>query len=373
MTSPARRVHALQPLLLRLLRALPDDPASFASAIASLTDAGDSGVWDDLVGGAGYHGVLSVLDWGLAPDVDVPARIRVEAQRRLVVQEVWHAHLLQGLAAAAAALTDAGIEPCAVKGPLLAERLYPTPAARHCLDVDLLVREDDFDRAAGALAGCGYGTNALESTAYYRQFGHHLDFRRTGRAPIELHFRTYAGFGVELPAGVLMDRAARFALSGTESVLVPSPEDEFLYLATHAAGHSFIRLVWLYDLKMLVRRHPDLDWDRVASRAQALGVATPVAYAVRLLQHWLAISLPPLPGGLRRRGLRSRLADRLLAEVSRPQPRSVRDNLGGLVFTSLLCDRVASGAWLVQHHALRAARRRLWQTAPRLLPARWSA
>jgi hypothetical protein len=67
------------------------------------------------------------------------------------------------------------------------------------------------------------------------------------------------------------------------------------------------------------------------------------------------------------------MADYLLAEVSRPQPPSVRDNLGGLVFTALLCDRWSSGAWLLRHHLLRGTRRRLKNIAPGYLPEEWSA
>ncbi len=154
---------------------------------------------------------------------------------------------------------------------------------------------------------------------------------------------------------------------------MPSAEDELIYLTAHAAGHSFIRLVWLYDVKLLVRRHAELDWERVADRAAALGVRTPVAYTLRLLSDWLGVALDGLPASLRPRGWRPRLADRLLAAVSTPQPPSIRDNLGGLIFTSLLCDRPSSGAWLIQHHLLRTMRRRLKRLAPAYLPARWSA
>ncbi|MGE0704949.1 MAG: nucleotidyltransferase family protein [Vicinamibacterales bacterium] len=359
--------------LLELLRLVPDAPDRFRDAIGTLAGERDAQVWDDLIASAGYHGVLSVLDWGLVPGAHVPPRIRAEAGRRLAVQQIWHAHLMHGLETAVTALGDAGVDACAVKGPALAERLYPTPSARHCLDLDLLVRQEDFDRAARALAECGYGTGRVESIEYLRRFGHHVDFSQPGRAPIELHFRAYAGFGVELPAGLLLDRASPCRLSDTCSVLTPSPEDELLYLATHAAGHSFIRLVWLYDLKLLVRRYPSLDWNAVGERAAAFGVTSPVAYALRLLEQWLGVSLPDLPRGLVRRSLRARVADSLLDEVSRPQPVSVRDNLGGLIFTSLLCDRVRSGAWLLQHHVLRSTRRRLRHAAPGLLPAHWSA
>jgi hypothetical protein len=373
MSTTARQVRKQHQLLLELLRSLPDDPDLFRMLIQRLAGASDSSAWDDLLTNAAYHGVLSVLDWGLVPSVDIPARIRAESTRRLAVQQIWHAHLVSGLRAAVAALAQADVDVCALKGPLLAERLYPKPWARHCLDLDVLVHPEDFDRAARVLADCGYATGGADTTKYQRQFGHHVEFSRTGRAPIELHFRAYAGFGVELPASMLLDRAARHRLDSSHDVLTPAAEDEFIYLATHAAGHSFIRLVWLYDLKLLARRHPSMNWEHVAERATAMGVASPVAYALALLRQWLGFSVQGLPARLVHRTARSRMADWLLSEVSRPQPVSVRDNLGGLIFTSLLCDRMKAGAWLFQHHVLRATRRRLQLTAPTILPAHWSA
>jgi hypothetical protein len=51
----------------------------------------------------------------------------------------------------------------------------------------------------------------------------------------------------------------------------------------------------------------------------------------------------------------------------------MKDNFGGLLFTSMLCDRVGSGAWLLQHHILRSTKRRLKRAAPTYLPENWSA
>jgi hypothetical protein len=92
-----------------------------------------------------------------------------------------------------------------------------------------------------------------------------------------------------------------------------------------------------------------------------------------LLNEWLGVSAAPLNRRSPRLGLRTGIADYLLAEVSRPQPPSVRDNLGGLVFTALLCDTWSAGAWLLQHHILRGTRRRLKNLAPAYLPEEWSA
>ena len=138
-------------------------------------------------------------------------------------------------------------------------------------------------------------------------------------------------------------------------------------------SHSFIRLVWLYDLKLFVRRHPSLDWAAVARAAQSLGVAAAVAYTARLLNRWLAVDGMLFPEPFMRRGLRAHLADWLLAEASRPQPVSARDNLGGLLFTALLCDTTRRGVSLVGHHGWRTLRRRLRRLAPGYLPEEWSA
>ena len=368
-----RRFGTMRSGLLQLLQVLPEHPDRFRDRLVALTSGEDPFTWWDLIDAASYHGVLNLLDWSLVPDVDIPRPAHEAAQQRLAVQHIWHGHLMSGLRNAVSALAAAGVPVCAVKGPVLAERLYPAPEARHCLDLDLLVRPEDFDRAVETLTQVGYKTGDPLTISYLRRYSHHLELSGTGLAPIELHFRAYAGFGAELPAEVLFDRAAPFRLSDKISVVTPSPEDEFVYLSVHAAGHSFIRLVWLYDLKLLLRHYPQLDWERVAATAQRFGVIGPVAYGTQLLQWWLGVPLPNLPKGLRHRTVRSKMADWLLDEVSRPQPKSMRDNFGGLLFTSLLCDRVTAGGWLFQHHVLRSARRRLRQMAPTVLPERWSA
>jgi Uncharacterised nucleotidyltransferase len=369
-SPPANTVDALHRILHGVLAALPDRPDRLAArdlAIDATASRHDPSMWEDFVVLAGHHGVLGVIDAAL------PQSARELAKRRLAIDELWQSHLTQSLQTAVAALAEVGVDACALKGPVLAARLYPTPVSRSCLDIDLLVRPEDCDRAVRALERVGYRAPMRESARYLRRYSHHVGLSHAGLAPLELHFRAYEGFGVTLPSRVLLGRAKPFPLSATQSVLVPSPEDELLYLAVHAAGHSFIRLVWLFDLKLLVRRYPAIDWDRVARDADELGVATAVGYALRLLRDWLGVSIEPLPARLARRGVRTAVADCMLHEVSRPQPRSATDTLGGLLFTSLLCDQVSSGAWLVQHHLLRVTRRRFHAIAPAYLPARWSA
>jgi len=372
-----RATHALyvdivRPALLASLRALPDSPERFDTGIAPIVRAGWP-AWEEFFFFATYHGILGPIDVELARRTDLPQSVRDASQRRRALEQLWHGYLARGLLDAVRMLADSGIETCALKGSVLAARLYPDPAARHCLDIDLLVRRDDLERALHSFSTAGYIAERGVAAAYALNYGHHVTLVRPATPVIELHFRPYSGFGVQLPTDEILQRAHSFPLSDALSVRVLSPEDELIYLAAHAAGHSFIRLVWLYDLKLFLRAYPALDWDVVATRAEVFGLARVVGYSLALLERWLDVAIPAVPSRLRGRGLRQWLADRLLTEASTPQDKSPRDNLGGLLFTSMLCDTVRSGAWLVQHHILRMTRRRLHRLAPLSLPEHWSA
>ena len=76
----------------------------------------------------------------------------------------------------------------ALKGPLLAERIYPEGALRPSVDLDLLVAENDLGRAVAALERAGWEADAGPTAVYARRHHHHLQLRREGQPPLELIF-----------------------------------------------------------------------------------------------------------------------------------------------------------------------------------------
>jgi hypothetical protein len=364
MPGSSRQVASARDILLALLRALPEDEAQAERLVAALPSTTET--WQPLVEEATAHGVLGLI-FPVLTHALMPPSIRADVERRIAVQATWQAHLRASLEDITGRLAAAQVRVCVLKGVALAERVYTYPEQRPSMDIDLLVAPEDIDRASAALKAAGREGDSDNAAAYLRVHGHHLHFTQQGQPDIELHFHAYAGFGVVLPASALLERA-REQRVGAQSVLVPTVEDECLYLSAHAAGHSFIRLLWLYDLKLLTLRFSP-DWSLVFGRAHTAGLGTAVSYAARLLREWLGVRITDSLG---RDHMRTRLAHRLLAEVSRPSTPGPRDNLGGLLFTSMLCDRVGSSGWLLQHHLLRSTRRRLQRLAPGLLPERWA-
>ena len=133
----------------------------------------------------------------------------------------------------------ANVPVVALKGPLLAERLYPEGALRPSVDLDLLVAEDDLERAVAALEGAGWRADSGPTAVYARQHHHHLQLRREGQPPLELHFRARVGFGTVMPAADLIARSRAVVGARGRGLRILAPEDEFVYLAVHAAAHGY--------------------------------------------------------------------------------------------------------------------------------------
>jgi hypothetical protein len=319
-----RRVEPLESLIAKL----PEDPDPARSASSGIE-------WDALLASATREGVDGVLLWhALQGDFSAPLHESLERELaiRRLSQEPVHASLHDALGA----LESAALRPVALKGPVLAERLYPTPFLRRSADVDLLVASRDLEAAVAALEVAGFRASESIPPITERNSSRcrrgSVELLRPGSPALELHFRLFIGFGAVLPAEDFLERTVHHTTSRGRATRVLAPEDELLYLAVHAAGHGFERLVWLYDMKLLVRR--GLDADAVAERARHAGLGRAYEFAIETLARRLAFrvsDISPSP--------RSALARALLATERRLHERS-----RGALWTRKLYRAVLSGS-----------------------------
>ena len=308
---------------------------------------------------AEQHGLAGVLldAWragGLPLAHDVAARLDAKA----VARELDHAAHLALLRRIDARFVQEGLEGVVLKGPLFAERFYARPSARSTSDLDLLIRDADLERASAALAELGYAlTDEPEAAARAHRDKHHLHYAHAEALPLELHFRAYSGFGQVLPSEPLVARRQHVPLPGFEALGVLEPEDELVFLAVHAGAHRFVRLGWLYDLRLLVETMSPPQIAAAGTRARDWGFGRVVSFAASLLVDVLGVPasrVAPL-GAVGR--FRAPLVRRLVAEPRRPVMRSATR----FVYTTALCDdgaaalRYAIGA--SSEHARRLLRR----------------
>ena len=343
-----------------LLAGLPRDGDAFRLACRRIED------WSALFSAAADHGVAGVVLEAIQ-SLEIDAGNPASATQAEVVRPsmVWRDVLCDALRGVLAALAKHSVPAVTLKGPVLAARLYSDAAARSSTDLDLLVNPSSLDAAVDALRPLGYQLEGGKSGRFFRNHHYHVHLLHPTLPTLELHFDAYRGFGTTLPAAPLLARSMHCDVPGWENARVLAPEDEFLYLAVHAASHRFQRLVWLYDLKLLALHHPELRWDLLVAVAHEHHLLTVVSFACSLLYDWLGTpclgnpSLSPLAEP------RARLAQHLAL----PQSNHVANAVADFLFCAWLCDDVVrAGAF-----AARFARIKMLHEVPLRLGALLSA
>lgn len=335
-----------------LLSVGANDDDGFVGRCHRVTD------WGALFERAGKHGVEGALfDRLLQVGFALPPPVHAQAQMQRAFEQIEQGALYKALDAALVALHAAGVPSVALKGPVLAERIYPDPTQRISGDLDLLVAPGDLERATAALATTGYEAEAHGGVAGFRKHAHHIYLQRPRSPTIELHFRLSTSFGTTIPAAPFLERAQPYLTLRGPETRVLAPEDEFLFLAVHAAGHAFLVLSLLYDLKLYLQRRPDLDWEVITARARSCGVLTPLAFAVALLQDCLAVPVAApaelTPGA---RGLRRAAAEALISAGMEAPSFSRSRRLAMVAFEALLAATpLAAARALWRHRSLRRA------------------
>ncbi|MEA2472377.1 MAG: hypothetical protein QOE06_292 [Thermoleophilaceae bacterium] len=165
-----------------------------------------------------------------------------------------------------------GTAPICIKGPAVADRLYPDPRLRTFADLDLMLPRERLDTAAAALERRGYEHVHEFRPGFGASHGHDLHLaRRAGARAInvELHWRVgddpaCAALGHGVLAG-----EERIDVGGA-AVAVPAAPAQILVLAVHLLSDRSKRLVWLEDLALAGRAASDREWLEAFELAERL-------------------------------------------------------------------------------------------------------
>lgn len=278
-----------QQLLLQCVRANRDASDRVKVLAQTVTD------WNALADAAEYHGLAAVLYRaldraapGLAPE-NIQNRLqngyRDSARRNLILTTQLLA-LLDIFAAE-------GIAVLPLKGPALAELLYPDPLLRTFSDLDLLVREQDVPASLRVLAREGYTLSPHLARLPFRALMR-LDFQlllhHPRKAPVDLQWDTApTDFPFSFDPEILWRSRTSISIDGRQ---VPSlcPETLLLYLCVHGTKHLWSRLQWLGDLARLVAIPP--NWAGVSKLAAEAGCERPLLLGLLLARDLLDAPVP---------------------------------------------------------------------------------
>ena len=192
-------------------------------------------------------------------------------------------------------LDDRGVPALLMKGAALSVSHYPDMGLRPRGDTDLLVFPEDMAVVAEELGTLGY--SPLESPGDATTVA--VMYGRPGRFglkhTLDLHTEVTSN---PHPLLGCLTREVVFAnareLPGGARVL--GDQDALLLAAFHRAQHYGFpgeRLIWLFDIKLLVERLAPVELPLLAQRANEAGIASALLHAFVAVERWFGYQAPP--------------------------------------------------------------------------------
>jgi len=211
-----------------------------------------------------------------------------------------------------------GIPAIPLKGPALASFLYGDMALRQSVDIDILLRHEDFPAAKRLLLSLGYQPEyqlTRRQEKAYLQYNVEESFtlaRGDTKITTELHWSVDLLFHVNLKG--VWERCETASLAGATVVTALSPEDLLLFLCVHGSKHGWRCLQWLCDVARLVSIHVTMDWGLVMEQAKTSGCQRVLFLGLFLANDILGT---PIPHEIKQKTQHDPLTARLAGQVTR--------------------------------------------------------
>lgn len=181
-----------------------------------------------------------------------------------------------------AALEKAGIVHQLLKGTVM-KGMYPKPELRQMSDIDLLVKEEDFEKTDKALAS--------EEFSYVRKEDHHDIYLNKTKVMVELHRCLYAAHVDVNQHDYFTSFKKTTPVKGCRYAMEFSKEDFYVYMVAHMARHFYARgcgiryLMDIYIYRKLYEK--EMNREYVKDELSKCGILSFEKHASELADIWL--------------------------------------------------------------------------------------
>jgi len=196
------------------------------------------------------------------------------------------------------AFKKAGIKTIPLKGIILSETLYHNFSLRPMGDIDILVKENDLDRAKNVLISLGYKMSLKGLTQnYWKDYHCHYQFREPFKETlIEIHWAFAPPRPNKINLNEVWERSETQCINGIE-VSTLSPEDTLLLLCLHACKNittlKNIPLINLCDIHEIITQYTDrLNYAYIVHTAKVWRLEGAVFYLCLLTNNCLGTHWP---------------------------------------------------------------------------------
>lgn len=282
---------------------LPPDELRLA---AWLRDAGPSDrerphgdeAWVELANNAARAGLAGlILENATRTNIELPDVCTQKLRAAAMAVAVRNVNMMRELERVVGMFDRPKVAVLLLKGAALNLTVYQRPDQRPMSDLDLLVKPPNAHQALELLMeqGCEMGYDLI-SDDFFPKYHHEIELFTGGARParLDLHVRPFRPLRLArtMPDDALWHEAHVMPIGESEA-LIPRPELMLLQLAAHAAFHGCSRLLWLYDLKRLVRHYgASIDWSLVTRCASRWHLSCAVSCAIERTEELLGSGCP---------------------------------------------------------------------------------
>jgi hypothetical protein len=183
-----------------------------------------------------------------------------------------------------------------LKGGALGVTIYPDIALRPMGDLDLLIAPEAVERATRALIEEGYVAFAEMAPEFASRFSVEQSFFRKGNRPsqIDLHWHVFTTpyYFERIPVEWFRQRTMEISVNKRRAFAF-SPTAQLLHLSAHYMLHNYRRLIWSYDLALLVARcFRQIDWEDVIKAAAEFGLSQALYEALSEVRERWGVRIP---------------------------------------------------------------------------------
>jgi hypothetical protein len=267
--------------------------------------------WDNFISLANYHGVGGLLLYWLKR-LRLESNLPTDVYKDLYgihesysnIWEDYHEIIKKILRR----FYGNQIDVILLKGAQLAYTDYPHVFLRPMGDIDLLVNRSDQSRIIKLMLEMGF--NLYEPGDSCNRFfirGVIKGKEKNKHKPIfiEVHSNFQAPLRLNKSFGVDMDEfwngtQMKSIWNGTQMKSIAgfpflqlSPTYNVIYLCTHFGEHHFSRLIWAYDIALLIHRQgEEIDWETITDLCPRMKIRSPLYHSFSLCQELFQIPIP---------------------------------------------------------------------------------
>lgn len=152
-----------------------------------------------------------------------------------------------------------------LKGSHLAENVYEKSYLRWMSDIDILIRNEDFEKCQTELSKIGYEYSQNEIEAFSLlpfKDKHFPALTKADSLPVEFHWNIHRNYNYKF-IDRLWERASNFTIDGRQAKGL-SPEDLLIHICVHKAldDNFMSSLVLLSDIREILLKY-NIDWNKV--------------------------------------------------------------------------------------------------------------